>query len=129
MPGWHRAVPLSALSGRADCGGVPVGVPVCLALAGGQPVAVADTCAHRGTSLSGGLVRDGVLTCPGHFWRYDLRTGQCLHGPDAVAAYRCRVTGGWVEVLLPDPEPELPMRQRLLAAAQDRAGRPGVPPT
>ena len=80
MPEWHRAVPLSALSeraaARADCGGVPV----CLALAGGQPVAVADACAHRGTALSGGLVRDGVLTCPGHFWRYDLRTGQCLHG-------------------------------------------------
>ena len=96
MPAWHRAVPLSE---RADCGGVPA----CLALAGGQPVAVADACAHRGTALSGGLVRHGVLTCPGHFWRYDLRTGRCLHGPDAVAAYPCRVTAGWVEVLLPDP--------------------------
>jgi 2-hydroxymuconate-semialdehyde hydrolase len=90
---------------------------------------VADACAHRGTALSGGLVRDGVLTCPGHFWRYDLRTGQCLYGPDAVASYPCRVAAGWVEVRLPDPEPDLPLRQRLLAAARDRAGRPGAPPT
>jgi nitrite reductase/ring-hydroxylating ferredoxin subunit len=123
-PAWHRAVPLAALPARAavraDCGGVPV----CLALAHGQPAAVADACAHRATALSGGLVRDGILTCPGHFWRYDLRTGRCLHGPDAVPSYPCRIVAGWVEVLVPGPEPQLPLRQRLLAAARDRAARP-----
>jgi nitrite reductase/ring-hydroxylating ferredoxin subunit len=121
-------VPLSGLSDRAalqaDCGGVAV----CLALAGGQPAAIADACAHRGTALSGGLVRDGVLTCPGHFWRYDLRTGRCLHGQDQVVSYPCRVTGGWVEVLVPGPEPVLPLRLRLLRAARDRPGRDGAGP-
>jgi nitrite reductase (NADH) small subunit len=118
---WHRAVPLASLAERsavrAECGGTAV----CLALAGGEPAAVADACAHKGTALSGGLVRDGVLTCPGHFWRYDLRTGRCLHSQDQVESYPCRVADGWVEVLIPEPEAALPMRQRLLAEARRRA--------
>ena len=83
-------------------------------------MAVADARAPRDAALSGGIVRDGILTCPGHFWRYDLRTGQCLHQPERVASYPCRVTGGWVDVLVPDPEPVLPMREMLLAEARRR---------
>lgn len=128
MPAWHRAALLADLPDRfpvrAGCGGIPV----CLALAApGQPAAVADACAHRGTALSGGFVRDGVLTCPGHFWRYDLVTGRCLHSQDQVQSYPCRVRSGWVEVLLPDPEPVLPLRQRLLAAARDRGSLDPAP--
>ena len=120
MPSWERAMPLAGLTERAavrtECGGQAV----CLSLADGAPVAVADVCAHRGTALSGGIVRDGVLTCPGHFWRFDLRSGRCLHRPDAVASYPCRVTDGWVDVLIPDPAPVLPMREMLLAEARRR---------
>jgi nitrite reductase/ring-hydroxylating ferredoxin subunit len=120
MPIWERAVPLSELSEqrvtRAEC----KGHAVCLSLADGAPVAVADACAHRSTALSGGIVRHGILTCPGHFWRFDLRTGQCVHRGDRVASYRCRVISGWVEVLVPDPAPELSMREILLAAARSR---------
>ncbi len=96
---------------------------MCLALADGAPVAVRDVCAHRETELCGGIVRDGILTCPGHFWRYDLRTGQCLGRADQVPSYPCRVTGGWVEVLVPDPVPAMPMRQMLLAARQRDVAR------
>src|SRR5436853_16807 len=81
-------------------------------------VAVTDVCAHRSTALSGGLVRDGILTCPGHFWRYDLRTGQCLNRPDRIPSHPCRVTDGWVDVLVPDPAPVLGLRAMLLAAAR-----------
>ena len=88
---------------------------------GGVPVAVADACAHRRTPLSGGLVRDGILTCPGHFWRYDLRTGQCINRPDRVASHPCRVVDGWVDVLVPDPAPALGVRAMLLAAARRHA--------
>jgi nitrite reductase (NADH) small subunit len=119
VPSWERAVPLADLSGRDSVRAVCGGVAVCLALADGAPAAVRDVCAHRETALSGGIVRDGILTCPGHFWRYDLRTGQCLGRPDQVPSYPCRVTGGWVEVLIPDPAPALSMRQMLLAAARE----------
>jgi nitrite reductase/ring-hydroxylating ferredoxin subunit len=121
VPSWWRAARLAALSERAAIGVVLDGQPVCLSLADGAPLAVRDLCAHRAIALSGGLVRDGVVTCPGHFRRYDLRTGRCLTDTDQVPAYACRVVDGWVEVLVPDPTPRRSVREMLLAAA--RAGR------
>lgn len=37
----------------------------------GNPVALRDSCLHRAGRLSRGSVRDGVLQCPYHGWRYD----------------------------------------------------------
>ena len=39
-----------------------------------------DVCAHRGTSLAGGAVKDDLIQCPYHGWLYDS-TGQCQHMP------------------------------------------------
>ncbi len=127
-------MPLADLPDRTAVRAVRNGRGLCLSLADGSPVAVADVCAHRSTALSGGLVRDGVLTFPGHFWRYDLRTGQCVNRPDRVASYPCRVVDGWVDVLVPDPAPEVGIRAMLLAAAgqrtaaeaTDQSGGPGA---
>jgi nitrite reductase (NADH) small subunit len=127
MPSWERTVRRADLSQRAATRAECRGHAVCLSVVDGAPVAIEDVCAHRGTALSDGLVRHGILTCPGHFWRYDLRTGQCVHRPDRVASYECRVVDGWVDVLVPDPTPVLPMREILLAAARgQRASRPPV---
>ena len=134
MPSWERIIPLADLPNRTAVRAVRNGHGLCLSLADGSPVAVADACAHRQTALSGGLVRDGVLTCPGHFWRYDLRTGQCVNRPDRVASYQCRVVDGWVDVLVPDPAPVVGIRAMLLAAARqrtvpeaaDQSGGPGA---
>jgi nitrite reductase/ring-hydroxylating ferredoxin subunit len=120
MPSWERIARLADLPDRMAVPAERNGHALCLSLADGSPVAVADGCAHRGTALSGGLVRDGILTCPGHFWRYDLRTGQCINRPDRIASYPCRVVDGWVDVLVPDPAPVLGMRALLLAAARRR---------
>lgn len=117
MPSWERIIRLADLSDRRAVRVACKGHALCLSLAGGSPVAVADECAHRNTALSGGLVRDGILTCPGHFWRYDLRTGQCINRPDRVASHQCRVADGWVHVLVPDPAPVLGLRAMLLAVA------------
>lgn len=48
----------------------------------GDLVALDDRCLHRGGSLSAGYVRGGVVTCPEHWWRYDLRTGGRLGAPE-----------------------------------------------
>jgi nitrite reductase/ring-hydroxylating ferredoxin subunit len=131
---WERIIPLADLPDGTAVRAVRNGHGLCLSLADGSPVAVADVCAHRHTALSGGLVRDGVLTCPGHFWRYDLRTGQCVNRPDRVVSYQCRVVDGWVDVLVPDPAPVVGIRAMLLAAARqrtvpeatDQSGGPGA---
>lgn len=46
----------------------------------GNAHVLADTCVHRGGSLSGGWVRDGRAICQYHGWEYD-GTGRCKHIP------------------------------------------------
>lgn len=99
---------------------------VCVvALDDGGYVALLDRCPHRDVALSGGIVKDGTLTCPGHFWRFDVTTGQRTDLPTLGATvYPARVVDGWVEALLPPAEPRMPMREWLLAQA--RGGRPAA---
>lgn len=39
-------------------------------------------CPHAGEDLACGEIRDGILECPRHHWRWDLRTGKCISGGD-----------------------------------------------
>jgi nitrite reductase (NADH) small subunit len=41
-------------------------------------------CPHNGGPLARGLVRDGVVTCPWHWYRFELNSGRCL-----TAAWYC----------------------------------------
>jgi phenylpropionate dioxygenase-like ring-hydroxylating dioxygenase large terminal subunit len=50
---------------------------------GGQPVALLDRCPHRNVPLSCGQVRDGLLECCYHGWRFD-REGVCRAVPGLV---------------------------------------------
>ena len=99
------------------------GCAVLLALVDGELYAVDDACHHRGTALSGGLLRDGVVTCPAHFWQYDVRTGE-RHDTegDALTSYPVEVVGDTVEVTVPDATRAPTLRETLLAHA--REGRP-----
>lgn len=89
----------------------------------GEYVAMLDRCPHRDIALSGGIVKDDTLVCPGHFWRFDLHTGARTDAPDRGATvYQTRVVDGWVEALLPPVQARQSMREWLLAQA--RAGQP-----
>ena len=47
----------------------------------GKPAVLADTCVHRGASLSGGKCKDdGTVQCPYHGWRFN-RDGICTRIP------------------------------------------------
>lgn len=96
---------------------------VCIVLTGeGEYLALLDRCPHRDIALSGGIVKAGTLVCPGHFWRFDLRTGVRTDLPErAATVYPTRVVDGWVEALLPTPAPRRSMREWLLAEARGRS--------
>jgi phenylpropionate dioxygenase-like ring-hydroxylating dioxygenase large terminal subunit len=49
----------------------------------GKPHCLADTCLHRGGSLSQGWVTDGNVTCPYHGWQYN-GDGKCVVIPSEV---------------------------------------------
>lgn len=100
---------------------VPVGdAEVAVFNVDGELVAVEARCLHKGGALAEGHVSDGVVTCPLHWWRYDLRTGQRLGAPDLrLACYPVRVVDGRVEVLAPSVRrPAASWRDRLLAAGR-----------
>ena len=93
---------------------------VCVARkADGALVAMLDRCPHRDFALSRGLVKDGQLVCAGHFWRFDLDSGERTDLPEQCATlYPTRVVDGWVEALLPAPAQKVSMRQWLLDQAR-----------
>jgi|SRR5215469_18925918 len=35
-------------------------------------------CPHNGGPLARGVIRDGVVTCPWHWYCFELRSGRCL---------------------------------------------------
>jgi nitrite reductase/ring-hydroxylating ferredoxin subunit len=95
------------------------GATLLLTVEDGVPHAVDGRCLRRGGPLQDGLVRDGVVTCPWHWWRFDLRTGDHLGGEGRLPSYACTVTpDGWVEVDLPDISPVRSIREMLLAHAR-----------
>ncbi|MGA0067348.1 MAG: Rieske (2Fe-2S) protein, partial [Candidatus Nanopelagicales bacterium] len=98
------------------------GLGVRVALVDGQPHAGADAWLHQGASLASGVCRDGVVTCPSHWWRYDLRDGSLQGTPGAgLAVYPARVSDGIIEVQLPEVAPAMSMREMLLAHARGEA--------
>lgn len=50
--------------------------PVLVANVGGTLCAIANTCPHSGGDLSRGTIAEGIVTCPKHGARFDLRTGR-----------------------------------------------------
>jgi nitrite reductase/ring-hydroxylating ferredoxin subunit len=74
---------------------LPLGEPCLLKGPGGERLAcvrradggvdvVDDRCPHEGYPLSQGTVKDGVLTCKWHNWKFDLATGTCTFGGEGV---------------------------------------------
>ncbi|MGH9022015.1 MAG: Rieske (2Fe-2S) protein [Acidimicrobiia bacterium] len=105
---------VEALTARAG------GTEVAVFNVGGELLACEAACPHRGGPLTEGTVRSGVLTCPRHWWRFDLRSGRRLGDPETrLTCYPVRVAGDRVEVLVPSDRPTSSLRERLLAAGRE----------
>lgn len=70
-----------------------------LFLADGAPHAIENSCPHMAGPLGSGSCIDGVVTCPIHGWRFDVRTGCAPTNPNTrVATFETRVLGDRVLV-------------------------------
>lgn len=69
-------------------------------LTDGQVRAIENRCSHRGGPLSDGNVDGDCVTCPWHYSRFDLNSGEVVAGPATVgqAVYETRIRQGQVEV-------------------------------
>src|SRR5690349_18036164 len=45
---------------------------------GGQVMCVANYCPHRGWTMNGAKVRNGIIMCPVHGYEFRLDTGECV---------------------------------------------------
>jgi nitrite reductase/ring-hydroxylating ferredoxin subunit len=75
--------------------------PVVLANIGGKVRALADTCLHRGASLSEGRIRGGNVVCPWHAWTYDPASGRPIFPRSeglCLATYPVRVDGDTIAI-------------------------------
>jgi nitrite reductase/ring-hydroxylating ferredoxin subunit len=74
--------------GHVVCRRLPGGLPVAVArLADGTVVAFENVCPHKAGPIGEGRVRDGVIACPWHGFRFDLRTGKAA-GFDSIMRLR-----------------------------------------
>jgi nitrite reductase/ring-hydroxylating ferredoxin subunit len=72
---------------------------ILLLRADGQIRALDSRCPHMGYPLSQGTIKDGVLRCHWHHWRFDMASGGCFtEGGDDVAVFPLELRDGeiWV---------------------------------
>ena len=86
----------------------------------GELIALDNRCAHKEQPLAEGVVKDGILTCPAHLWRYDVRTGERIDSPGwPVACHPVSIVDGEVIVDVPEPVPPKSIREQLLEHARE----------
>jgi len=92
-------VPVGALRGFAVAG---VTWPVIVTYVEGALVAVPGVCPHEDVALADGEIDECALVCPGHGYRFDLRSGRCEHDAALeLRRYPVTVVGDevWVDLL------------------------------
>ncbi len=76
------------------------GEEVVVANVGGAFCAFSNLCTHEGGPLGEGELDGDVVTCPWHYTRFNVRTGEVIDGvtDEAVPVFDVEVDGGEVKV-------------------------------
>jgi len=79
------------------------GIWIALYNVNGTLYAVDNTCPHAGGPLGEGKMREGIVECPWHGWKFDVRTGERVNNPNfTVACCEVRVEDGRIQIKLPE---------------------------
>ena len=76
--------------------------PVIVTRVNGELFAVPGVCPHEDVALAGGDLHGTTLTCPGHGYMFDLRSGHCRHDAALeLRRYPITIVGDeiWVDLL------------------------------
>jgi nitrite reductase/ring-hydroxylating ferredoxin subunit len=69
----------------------------------GNFYAISNICAHKGASLSKGILQKNIVACHWHGWKYDVRSGKSPHKRgDNVDSFKVKVVGNRLYI---DPAP------------------------
>jgi nitrite reductase/ring-hydroxylating ferredoxin subunit len=98
---WHRACAEAEVQEAQHLRVFVENLDLLLSRQSGEVHALSNVCLHRGAPLSGGESAAGVITCPLHFWQFDLKDGHCIQVPSMVLKnYPVKVEEGVVFVEL-----------------------------
>jgi nitrite reductase/ring-hydroxylating ferredoxin subunit len=112
-------VPLGPVAAVPDDACIAIGEGRAIVFRIGDTVcAYRNRCLHQDSPLAGGIVRNGVLSCPLHFWRYHADTGRLVGTRRDLQRYAVDIVDGEAFVELPDPPPPKSLREQLLERAQ-----------
>jgi nitrite reductase/ring-hydroxylating ferredoxin subunit len=85
----------------------------------GDRLVVTDAlCPHKQTPLVDGLIRDGCLVCPGHWYAFDLETGSCRTAAETALPLHPVVDDEGVLHAEVTVQPQLSWSERLRAHAR-----------
>jgi len=85
----------------------------------GDRLVVTDArCPHRQTPLVDGLIRDGCLVCPGHWYAFDLESGECRTAAETPLALHPVVDDDGTLYAEVTVQPQLSWSERLRAHAR-----------
>jgi nitrite reductase/ring-hydroxylating ferredoxin subunit len=76
--------------------------PVLVTILDGEVLAVPGVCPHEDVGLADGELAGATLTCPGHGYAFDLRSGRCRHDPALeLRRYPIKLVGDevWIDLL------------------------------
>ena len=81
------------------------GKPILLVRIGPEIFGLSNLCPHMGCSFEGGILRDYLIMCPCHGWKFDVRNGQYTENAlTALQTYRCKIENGKILVEIEKPK-------------------------
>ena len=67
--------------------------------------AVSNICPHSGGALGEGFVSGSEITCPLHFWQFNLETGRSSRPRDfRIETYPVKIEKEWIWLDLPEED-------------------------
>ena len=106
VPAGSDLVPLERPAGRTQWAFSHVGRSFAVFDVDGELVVTDGACPHNGGPLAEGLVRDGCVTCPWHWYSYELATGRCRTAVGyELRRYEVVLDGGRPHAVIPAPAP------------------------
>lgn len=104
---WNRVLAVDELADGTAKTVRTAGEQIAVFRSGDAVYAVDNRCPHEGYPLASGDVKDGLLTCAWHNWKFQLCDGECVLGGEAVRAYPVRVEDGHIYIdVQPPPKAE-----------------------
>lgn len=101
MKQWVQVTPLEALKDGAGKDFKVQGKDIALFWIDQQCYALENACYHQGAPIHDGEVKDCIVTCPWHSWKFNLKTGECTRDDSLIMkTYKTKIEDNAIWILI-----------------------------